>query len=99
MPETTTLHRWEILINPAKTSRYFFNKENHLYGTYGYLINNRKINDIIEKVKFIDRPIDNKIQDLSIENKFITLIIDPVIVDFHGASDTSLNGFSNRKSI
>jgi len=82
-----------------KDNIYYFNKENNLYGNHGYLINNSRINNIIENIKFIDRPIDNKIQDLTIENRFITLIVDPVIVDpgFPGSNGTSLNGFSNKK--
>jgi glycosyl transferase family 25 len=76
-----------------KDNIYYFNKKNWLSGTYGYLINNSKINNIIENTKYMDRPIDHRIPDLCKDNVFKILVIHPVIVEHKPPNGTTLEGF------
>lgn len=60
---------------------YKLDNNNNLYGLYGYLVNNKNIDKIIEKTSKIDRPIDNMIQDLSYENIFNTIMLNPHLIN------------------
>lgn len=53
---------------------------NSLSGTYGYVVNNKNINKIINKTNQIDRPIDTKIQDLSYKKIFKSILIHPYLI-------------------
>ena len=59
---------------------YQVNSKKRLCGLYGYLINNKNIDKIIDKTKKIDRPIDVIIEYLSYNNVFNTIIMYPNII-------------------
>jgi len=59
---------------------YHVNPKKRLWGLYGYLINNKNIDKIIDKTSKIDRPIDVIIEYLSNNNVFNTIIIHPNII-------------------
>lgn len=59
---------------------YYLDKANSLSGTHGYIINNKNINKIIEKIKKITNAIDVTIQKLSYKNLLNTIIINPNLV-------------------
>jgi len=60
---------------------YYLDKNTNLYGTHGYLINNSKIDKIINNLSRIYTTIDDSIQDLSYEDIFNTIVIYPNLVD------------------
>ncbi len=60
---------------------YNIDNNNVLYGTYGYLINNKNIDKIINKTSKIDRPIDEIIQNLSYDKTFDTIIMHPHLIN------------------
>jgi GR25 family glycosyltransferase involved in LPS biosynthesis len=59
---------------------YQVNPRKRLWGLYGYLINNKNIDKIIDKTNKIDRPIDVIIEYLSYNNDFNTIIMYPNII-------------------
>jgi GR25 family glycosyltransferase involved in LPS biosynthesis len=59
---------------------YYIDKNVNLYGTHGYVINNKNIDKIIDKINKIESPIDNTIQNLSYNNVFNTIVIYPNLV-------------------
>jgi GR25 family glycosyltransferase involved in LPS biosynthesis len=59
---------------------YKVNPKKRLWGLYGYLINNKNIDKIIDKTNKIDRPIDVIIEYLSNNNVFNTIIMYPNII-------------------
>lgn len=59
---------------------YYVNPKQHLFGTHAYVINNKKIDKIIDNVKLIKRPIDVAIQDLSNNHIFTIIIMYPYTV-------------------
>lgn len=56
---------------------YYVNPKQHLFGTHAYVINNKKIDKIIDNIKIIKRPIDVAIKDLSNNRIFTTIIMYP----------------------
>jgi GR25 family glycosyltransferase involved in LPS biosynthesis len=60
---------------------YYVNPRERLWGLYGYLINNKNIDKIIDKTNKIDRPIDVIIEYLSYNNIFNTIIMYPNIIN------------------
>ena len=70
---------------------YNIDVNNNLYGLYGYLINNKNIDKIIDKTKQIDRPIDNIIQDLSYNKIFNTIIIYPHLINHEYTFKSTVN--------
>jgi GR25 family glycosyltransferase involved in LPS biosynthesis len=60
---------------------YNVDKTKLLYGSQGYLVNNKNIDKIIENTKLIDEPIDNKYSILGNNGTFKNLIICPSIVN------------------
>jgi len=64
---------------------YHDNKDHQLYGTHGYLINNKNIQKIIENTQYIDRPIDVLIDELSNAEILKVYLIDPTIVNQAGS--------------
>ena len=75
-------------------------KEN-LWGTHGYLVNNSNIDKILEKIKIIDMPIDNKYETLGKNSELNIYVINPTIVNqsFNklpsNINDLSIETFSN----
>ena len=61
---------------------YKNNNEQPLYGTYGYVVNNQNIRKMIESMQYIDRPIDNQIDDYSNEGKLNVYVVQPTIVNY-----------------
>lgn len=59
---------------------YQVNPKKRLWGLYGYLINNKNIDKIIDKTNKIDRPIDVIIEYLSYNDVFNTIIMYPNII-------------------
>jgi len=59
---------------------YYFDKNENLYGTHGYIVNNKNIDKIINNLNIIKKPIDNSIQDLSISKVFNTIVMYPNLV-------------------
>lgn len=59
---------------------YYVNPKQNLYGTHAYVINNKNIDKIIDKIKIIKHQIDIIIQDLSKNNIFNTVIMYPYTV-------------------
>ena len=74
---------------------YKLDNNNNLYGLYGYLVNNKNIDKIIEKTSKIDRPIDNMIQDLSYENIFNTIIIKPHLINHEYSFKSTVKNTEN----
>jgi GR25 family glycosyltransferase involved in LPS biosynthesis len=60
---------------------YYIDNNNNLYGTHGYIINNKNIDKIINNLNKIIKQIDNSIQDLSYNKVFNTIIIYPNLVN------------------
>jgi GR25 family glycosyltransferase involved in LPS biosynthesis len=63
---------------------YYIDKNINLYGTHGYIINNKNIDKIIDNLNKIVKPIDNSIQDLSYDSVFNTIVIYPNLVNQEG---------------
>ena len=63
---------------------YNIDVNNNLWGLYGYLINNKNIDKIIDNLNKIVKPIDNSIQDLSYDSVFNTIVIYPNLVNQEG---------------
>ena len=63
---------------------YTANKYDVLYGCHAMLINNKKINSIYEKLKFIDGQIDVNITKLNSDSKLNIYTIYPTIVNQSG---------------
>ena len=53
-------------------------------GTHGYLINNKSIDKIIEKLSFIDEIVDYQIFKKGEQNELIVLRVNPVIINYGG---------------
>lgn len=86
---------------------YKMNPDQHLWGAHGYIVNNKNIDKIIEKVKIMDRPIDDKYEELGKNNELNIFVLHPTIVnqggfqkglksDIHDSVDnfTNMNNFS-----
>ena len=63
---------------------YKIDEKESLWGTHGYLINNSKIDRILDKIKFIDMPIDIKYENLGKNSELIIYVIYPTIVNQQG---------------
>jgi GR25 family glycosyltransferase involved in LPS biosynthesis len=70
---------------------YSVDKNQYLFGLYGYLINNKNIDKIIEKTKLIQYPIDVIIQDLSYHKIFNTVIIYPHLINHEWTFKSTVN--------
>jgi GR25 family glycosyltransferase involved in LPS biosynthesis len=63
---------------------YYLDKNINLWGTHAYIINNKNIDKIIDKLNIIRIPIDNSIEKLSFDNVFNTITIYPNLVIQNG---------------
>jgi GR25 family glycosyltransferase involved in LPS biosynthesis len=68
---------------------YYHDPKVHLWGCHGYLINNRSIDKILDNLSYIDLAIDDKIEKLSREGVFTTLVIHPNMVEQNSVKFTS----------
>ena len=55
----------------------------YAYGAHAYLVNNNKIDKIIDNIKFIEMPIDSKYYDLAISNKLNIYYLNPKVIDIN----------------
>jgi GR25 family glycosyltransferase involved in LPS biosynthesis len=60
---------------------YHLDKGNYLFGCVALLFNNKNIDKIIEATKYIDQPIDQKIQIAGLDNKLKLIMMYPNIVE------------------
>jgi GR25 family glycosyltransferase involved in LPS biosynthesis len=74
--QNTTSNQGEFITNNI----YYLNDNQEIWGTHGLLINNKNIDKIIEKTKWIDSQIDIKLADLGKSNELNILVIQPYIV-------------------
>jgi GR25 family glycosyltransferase involved in LPS biosynthesis len=74
---------------------YYVNPKQHLFGTHAYVINNKKIDKIIDNVKIIKRPIDVAIKDLSNNRIFTTIIMYPNTVIQNKSFKSTVNNKSD----
>jgi GR25 family glycosyltransferase involved in LPS biosynthesis len=63
-----------------KENIYFINTENKIWGTQGYIINNKKINKILELIKNINFEIDIEYYDHIKKNNLIGLFVNPIYI-------------------
>lgn len=68
--------------NKYKENIYYIDKNKVTIGCFAYLINNLSINDILNKVNYIDEPIDLKINSLIKTNNLIVFTIYPNLVNY-----------------
>jgi len=66
--------------NNYKNNIYYINKNNDLYGTHAYVINNKKIKKIYNYLLDFNLAIDNKYKYLIDNNLLIGLVIYPILV-------------------
>ncbi len=59
---------------------YYPDNTKKLHGTHSYLINNKNIDKILNALKYIDMPIDNKIQETTRDGSLKVYVVYPVIV-------------------
>lgn len=79
---------------------YYPDKNDVLYGAYGYLINNANINRIYDKTHIITKAIDERLTDLMKQGELNIALLHPNIIDPWGAqtstiNDTSIDTFKN----
>lgn len=77
---------------------YKMNVDENLWGTHGYIVNNKNIDKIIDKVKIMDEPIDNKYEKLGKNNELNIFIVHPTIVNQCGLKSDihdSVENYSN----
>ena len=60
---------------------YYLDKNINLFGTHGYIVNNKNIEKIINNLNKIYTTIDDSIQDLSYKNILNTFVIYPNLVE------------------
>jgi GR25 family glycosyltransferase involved in LPS biosynthesis len=60
---------------------YKINPQQNLWGTHGYIVNHSKIDKIIQHIRMIDMPIDNKYETLGKSNQLKIFVINPTIVN------------------
>ena len=60
---------------------YTFDETEYLWGTYAYLINKNSIDKIINEIKFIEKPIDIKYNELALYKKLNILTVFPTLID------------------
>ena len=68
-------------INTHSLNLYKFNPINNFYGTHAYLINPKSIDKIINLIKFIDMPIDEKYKKLNSLNQLEIYWLNPVVIN------------------
>jgi GR25 family glycosyltransferase involved in LPS biosynthesis len=73
---------------------YELDKKDFCAGTQGLLINNRNIDKIVEKLKYIDNAIDHKITHTGQKNELNIFVIYPYIVNQGGVSNSTINDMS-----
>jgi GR25 family glycosyltransferase involved in LPS biosynthesis len=64
----------------VKDNLYRYDKNTPLWGTHGYLVNNKKIKNIIDNLQLMNDAIDVKYMNLLKENKIDGLVCNPILV-------------------
>ena len=67
---------------------YNLDKDNVLIGTHAYIVNNKNIENIIKATKYIDMPIDTKIESLGKNDELTVLVVYPTIVNMIDSPST-----------
>jgi len=70
---------------------YYVNPNQYLFGTYGYIVNNKNIDKIITKLDKIISPIDVIIQNLTYNKLLNTIVIYPNIVNYNKLFESTIN--------
>jgi GR25 family glycosyltransferase involved in LPS biosynthesis len=73
---------------------YKINKNEMLLGTHCYLVDNKHIDKIINATKYIDCPIDIKLDTLCKSNKLDIYVVYPVLADQGGSDYSSIRDMS-----
>jgi GR25 family glycosyltransferase involved in LPS biosynthesis len=60
---------------------YNIDNNRPLWGTHGYIVNNKNINKILETIKYVDMPIDIKYETLGKSKSLKIFVINPTIVN------------------
>jgi GR25 family glycosyltransferase involved in LPS biosynthesis len=74
---------------------YHVNPNKKLYGLYGYVVNNKNIDKIIDKTKKINHPIDVIIQDLSYDKIFDTYVLYPHLINHQWSFKSTVDNTEN----
>lgn len=64
----------------VKDNLYRYDQNRPLWGTHGYLVNNKKVKHIIDNLQLMNDAIDVKYMNLLKENKIDALICNPILV-------------------
>lgn len=84
---------------------YEMDKNEHLWGTHSYIVNNNNIDKILDEIKLIDMPIDNKYEKLGKNKNLKIYVINPTIVNQSNnklpsnINELSIETFSNMRYI
>jgi GR25 family glycosyltransferase involved in LPS biosynthesis len=74
---------------------HYVNPNKNLYGLYGYVVNNKNIDKIINKTKKINHPIDVIIQDLSYDKIFDTYVLYPHLINHQWSYKSTVDNTEN----
>ena len=74
-----------------KNNIYLVDKNKYTIGTFAYLINNANIDKLINLVKPIDSPIDNKLDTLIKNDKLNSLVVYPNIINYMAEITSGIN--------
>jgi GR25 family glycosyltransferase involved in LPS biosynthesis len=74
-----------------KNNIYSVDKNKYTMGTFAYLINNANIDKLINLVKPIDSPIDNKLDTLIKNDKLNSLVVHPNIINYMAEITSGIN--------
>ena len=64
-----------------KDNIYQYDKNNYLFGTVGILVKNKNIDRILNATKYMDQPIDQKLQFAGVYDKLKLMMMYPNIID------------------
>lgn len=74
-----------------KDNIYSVDKNKYTMGTFAYLVNNANIDKLINLIKPIDSPIDNKLDTLIKNNKINSLVVYPNIINYMVEIPSNIN--------
>lgn len=74
-----------------KDNIYSIDKNKYTMGTFAYLINNANIDKLLNLIKQIDSPIDNKLDTLIKNNKLNSLVVYPNVINYMNEITSNIN--------
>lgn len=77
-------------VDKIKNDLYLIDKNKYTIGTFAYLINNKNIDKIINLTKFIDAPIDNKLDTLIKNNSLNAFVVYPNLINYIAESKSNI---------